>query len=118
MKTAYLIYYADQDLYNCNDHPFAIVHSKERAKEVVAEIVAHGKKIADQMLYPYEALISDDEWRFREKNNQKLFGQKWPHNWEASLSLDFDMAPSGMEGEPIGMIFDENTVAYKELPLL
>ena len=113
-----LIYYADQDCYEGSDRPFAVTHSEERAKEIVAEIVAHGKKIADQMLYPYEALISNDEWRFRETHNQKLFDQEWPYNWEASLSSDFDMAPSGMEGEPIGMIFDENTVAYKGLLVL
>ena len=70
------------------------------------------------MLYPYQAGISNDEFIFRDKSNLKLLNGSWPHGWEANNYSDFEYSRHCEDGELQGMEFDENTVAYQELPFL
>ena len=118
MKTSYLIYYHDLDPYEGRDIPFAIVNSSKRAEKIRQNIIKHGKTLAEQMPYPYEEGISDEEHWARDSKNRELQNAPWPHDWKSHSYSDFEREPSYVEGEPEKMIFQEQTVEYRELPLL
>lgn len=118
MKSAYLIYYHDQDPYEGQDVPFGIAESEERAKTICAEIIEFGNSLAAQMLYPYEDGISDEEYSLRSDKCGELRSTPFPYGWICKSWSDFEKDWSHEDGEPQKMKFDTNTVAYKELPLL
>lgn len=117
MKSAYLIYYHDQDPYEGQDVPFAIVKSKKRAEAICQNIIRYGQALAEQMLYPFEEGISDEEYFARGSKNGELAKAPWPHDWEGRSYSDFEKDWSQEDG-PQKMKFDSRTVAYRELPLL
>lgn len=118
MKSSYLIFYNNQDSYEGQDSPFAIVESEERAKQITTEIIDFGNSLAAQMLYPFEEDISDEEYVKRDENNRSLLTRRWPYNWEPQSWSDFQNEYPSEDGQPQKMKFDSNTVSYKELPLL
>lgn len=118
MPFSYLIYYNNQDSYEGQDIPFAIVNSEKRAKTICAEIISFGNSLAAQMLYPFEDDISDDEYSARDNKYRELRSQPFPHGWVCESYSDFQRVGSHEEGEPEKMEFDANTVSYKKLPLL
>lgn len=118
MKTAYLIYYANQDSYEGQDFPFGIAESEEHAKTICAEIINFGQKLAAKMKYPFEEGISDEEYSIREEVNKTALKMDWPHGWIPHSYSDFEAEWSYEEGEAQRMSFDARTVAYKALPLL
>ena len=114
----YLLYYADQDAYEGQDRPLAIVNTESRAEKIIKEIQSFGQSLADKMLYPFEEEIPDEEYSRRlDANHELLSNAKWPHNWEPSLYSDFERVWSNNDG-PEKMVFVNNTVAYRELPVL
>lgn len=117
MKTAYLIYYHDLDSYEGYDAPFAIVNSKKRAEKIRQDIIQHGELLAEQMLYPHEDGISDEEYWSRDSKNRKLVNSPWPHDWQ-SHSYSVFKRTYGYGDGPEKMRFATETVAIKELPLL
>lgn len=118
MKSAYLIYYNNQDSYEGQDSPFAIVDSEKRAKQIATEIIDFGNSLAAQMLYALEDGISDEEYERRESKNRQILSSIWPYNWEPQSYSDFQREWLSEGGQPQKMKFDSNTVSYKELPLL
>lgn len=121
MKTAYLIYYHDLDPYEGQDIPFAIVNSKKKAEKIRQDIIKYGQSLAEQMLYPYEEGISDEEYWARDSKNRELQNAPWPHDWKSHSYSDFERGYSlysFTEDGPEKMTFQEQTVEYRELPLL
>ena len=115
--TKYLIYYSNQDSYEGQNQPFAIVNTKSRAEKIVKEIRTFGENLANQMLYAYEQEISHEEYIKRSEDNDKLLTQKWPYGWEPSFYSDFESLGYNEDG-PEKMKFIIWTVEFKELPVL
>lgn len=115
----YLIYYANQDSYEGQNQPFAIVNSKSRAEKIVKEIQLFGQNLAEKMLNPFEEGVPDEEYSRRSDENHQLRTEtKWPYGWGFDASyFDFERAWSNNDG-PEKMIFVTQTVALKELPVL
>lgn len=117
-KSAYLIFYNNQDSYEGQDSPFAIVESEERAKQITTEITNFGNSLAAQMLYVFEDGISDEEYERRDSKNRQVMSSPWPYSWEPQSYSDFQNEYPSEDGQPQKIKFDSNTVSYKKLPLL